>query len=65
MNGHTLNATDWPDSPANTLAGAERALLPGHLELHYLATRIPFARAGDWDASSSRPYDRSNHRRAA
>ena len=59
VNGHTLNATDWPESPANTLAGNERTVLPGRLELHYLATRIPFTRASDWDALSSRPYDRS------
>ena len=59
VNGHTLNADDWPDSPANSLTAVERPVLPGRLESHYLARAIPLARAGDWDALSSRLHDRS------
>ena len=59
VNGHTLNARDWPGSSANTLSGAERAVPPYLLESHYLAAEIPFACAGDWDAPSSGLHDRS------
>lgn len=59
VNGHTLDARDWPDSPANALADTERAVPPHLLESHHLAAEIPFARAGDWDAPSSQPHDRS------
>ena len=59
VNGHTMDARDWRDAPANTLAGAERAVPPYLLESHHLAAEIPIARAGDWDAQSSRVHDRS------
>lgn len=59
VNGRTLDAKDWSDSPANTLAGAERAVPPHLLESHHLAAQIPFADAGEWDALSSQPHDRS------
>ena len=59
VNGHTLNARDWPDSPANTLDDTERAVPPYLLESHHLAAEIPFAHAGDWDAPSSHLHDRS------
>ena len=59
VNGHTLNAADWADSPANTLPGPERNVLPGRLEAHYLARDIPLARASDWDRPASHPHDRS------
>ena len=59
VNGHTLDAADWADSPANTLPGPERNVLPGRLEAHYLARDIPLARASDWDRPASHPHDRS------
>ena len=59
VNGHTLDARDWPDSPANKLAGAERAVPPYLLESHHLSARIPFRGTSDWDAPSSQPHDRS------
>lgn len=59
VNGRTLQASDWPESPANQLSGAERQVLPGHLERHYLATDIPLARAADWDAPASGVHDRA------
>lgn len=59
VNGHTLRARDWPESPANPLAGAERAVPPYRLEAHYLGDDIPFARPADWDAPAAGPHDRS------
>ena len=59
VNGRTLAAEDWPESPANPLAGAERQLLPSRIEAHYLASDIPFRRAADWDSPAMRPHDRA------
>ena len=59
VNGRTLNAVDWPNSPANTLSAGERSVPPYLLESHYLARPIPFDQAADWDAPSTRAHDRS------
>ncbi len=59
VNGQTLAADDWPESPANPLAGTERQVLPNRLEAHYLASDIPLPRAADWDLPTMRSDDRS------
>ena len=59
VNGHTLNARDWQNSPANPLTGPERRVLPSRLEAYYLARSIPFARAADWDAPAVAAHDRA------
>ena len=59
VNGQTLDASAWPDSPANQLTGAERQVLPGLLETHYLGSDIPLARTVDWDAPRARSLDRA------
>ena len=59
VNGRTLDASHWSESPANRLSGTERQVLPAHLERHYLATDIPLARAADWDAPASGVHDRA------
>ena len=59
VNGQTLDAGDWPESPANRLVGNERQVLPSRLEAHYLASDIPFAQAADWDRPVLRSRDRS------
>ena len=57
--GHTLDAADWPSSPANRLTGKERAIAPYRLEAHYLAQSIPLASPTDWDKQSVRGHDRA------
>ena len=59
VNGQTLEAGGWPESPANRLTGTERQVLPGHLEKHYLAADLPLARAADWDSPATRSLDRA------
>ena len=59
VNGQTLDAGDWPESPANPLVGSERQVLPSRLEAHYLASDIPFAQAADWDRPILQSRDRS------
>lgn len=59
VNGHTLNAADWPQSPANALAGPVRSVLPHHLEAHYLAQEVPLEQAAEWDAPGALAHDRS------
>ncbi|MXY51218.1 MAG: FAD-dependent oxidoreductase [Gammaproteobacteria bacterium] len=59
VNGQTLDARDWDDSPANPLTGVERAIAPYRLEAHYLASPIPFAQASDWDTAQAAVHDRS------
>ena len=59
VNGQTLDARDWNDSPANPLTGTERAIAPYRLEAHYLASAIPFAQAADWDTAQAAVHDRS------
>ncbi|MCZ0944014.1 MAG: NAD(P)/FAD-dependent oxidoreductase [Gammaproteobacteria bacterium] len=59
VNGQTLEASGWPESPANRLTGAERQVLPGHLERHYLAADIPLARPADWDSPAAHSLDRA------
>lgn len=59
VNGQTLAADDWPESPANPMTGTERQILPNRLEAHYLASDIPLKQAADWDLPTMRPHDRS------
>ena len=59
VNGQTIEASGWPESTANRLTGAERQVLPGHLERHYLTSDIPLARPADWDSPTARSLDRA------
>ena len=59
VNGRTLAAADWPDSPANRLAGEERAIQPGRLQSHYLAKANPLSEAAQWDDPQWQGQDRS------
>ena len=59
VNGETLNAEDWPDSPANKLVGEERNIAPGRLQAHYLAKANPFKTVAGWDGPQWRRQDRS------
>lgn len=59
VNGETLNAEDWPDSPANKLVGEERAVPPGRLQAHYLEKVNPLKQVAGWDGRQWREQDRS------
>ena len=59
VNGQTLDAGDWPESPANRLVGTERQVLPSRLEAHHLVSDIPLTQAADWDRPILRSRDRS------
>lgn len=59
VNGRTLDARDWSQSPANRLAGAERPLPPSRLESHYLARANPLRDIAGWDGPDQQTHDRS------
>ena len=59
VNGETLNAQDWPDSPANKLVGEERAVPPGRLQAHYLGKVNPLKETAGWDGPQWLAQDRS------
>lgn len=59
VNGQSLDARDWPGSPANRLAGSERSLPPSRLESHYLAAANPLRAVADWDGADQHLHDRS------
>ena len=59
VNGETLNAEDWPDSPANKLVGEERAVSPGRLQAHYLGKANPLKQTAGWDGPQWLAEDRS------
>ena len=48
INGQTIAANNWPNSPANHLAAAEKGILPLALGFHY-GSRLPqLGRVSDW-----------------
>jgi len=54
VNGETLNASDWPNSPANRLGASERTLIPPRIESTYLAKANPLTETQGW-------YEHSRH----
>lgn len=59
VDGQTLDARDWFQSPANRLADAEKPLPPARLESHYLARANPLRDIAGWDGPDQRTHDRS------
>jgi len=48
VNGETLNARDWAQSPANRLVGEERRVPPPRIESFYLAQANPMTSTEGW-----------------
>ena len=59
VNGETLAAEAWSESPANRLVGEERAIAPNRLEAHYLAKANPLKKTAGWDGPQWLEQDRS------
>ncbi len=59
VNGRTLAADQWPESAANQLPAAERAIAPFRLESHYLGRANPLAAVEGWDGPGLLGEDRS------
>ena len=59
VNGRTLAASDWPQSTANLLADAEKAVPPGRIAGYYLAKANPLPTDVGWDSPRHRHHDRS------
>lgn len=70
IGGRRLRATEWPDSSANSLSGAERAVEPGALPLHFARQMPALSGVGAWReadaiASLDMPYAEMLHRQGA
>lgn len=48
VNGQSVLAQDWPNSPANRLEGAERQILPGLLLGYYAGRNLPLEDGQAW-----------------
>ena len=59
VNGQTLAADEWPESAANRLPAAERAIAPFRIESHYLGRANPLAAVEGWDGPGLLGEDRS------
>lgn len=59
VNGQTLDARDWSDSPANQLAETEKSLPPALIESHYLARGNPLREVAGWDGPGQHRHDQS------
>jgi monoamine oxidase len=48
VNGALCGPDDWPTSPGNRLAPAERDLLPSRIDNYFMQAFLPFDRIEDW-----------------